>query len=332
MKKLSFFFACIVLTFTSCKNDDDVMVPQCISPINLSETNLSFDTVTLNWDDLNDVDSFTVEYGLSGFEQGSGTSVETSVNTLTITGLTANTGYDYYVQASCDVSNVSLWSDVKSFTTLAPPVIPQFLTNLTELNLFSGDLSDLNPTPYAFEYELSSPLFSDYSHKHRFIALPLGSTLEYQDDGLPIFPDNTVIVKTFFYNNDERDVSLGRKIIETRLLIKKEGNWETGDYKWNDEQTEATLDLDGSEVPITWIDAEGDTNNITYKIPSNTDCFTCHQTFNKVTPIGPKLRTLNFVKDGVNQLQEFIDQNYITGVSSSDAVGSLPVWNDDSFR
>ena len=142
------------------------MVPQCISPINLVETNLTFDSVTLSWDNLNEVNANTVEYGLSGFEQGSGTSVDVSENTLSITGLTANTSYDYYVQTSCDVSNVSLWSDVKSFTTMASPVVPQFLTNLTQLNLFSGDLSDLNPTPYAFEYELSTPLFSDYSHKH----------------------------------------------------------------------------------------------------------------------------------------------------------------------
>ncbi|MDT0559082.1 fibronectin type III domain-containing protein [Ichthyenterobacterium sp. W332] len=331
MKKFNFFICLFALVLISCGDDDDAMVPQCVNPINLEESNITFDSVALSWDDLNNTNSFTVEYGLSGFEQGSGTTINSTENSLLLTGLTANTTYDYYVQTSCDVSNVSLWSEVKSFTTLASPVIPQFLTNLSDLNLFSGNLADLTPTPYAFEYELSTPLFSDYAHKHRFIALPIGTTLGYEDDGLPIFPDNTVIAKTFFYNNDERNLSLGRKIIETRLLIKIEGSWETADYKWNDAQTDAVLDFDGSVVPITWIDAEGDINNLNYEIPSNTDCFTCHQTFNEITPIGPRLRTLNFVKNGVNQLQQFIDENYITGISSSDNVSALPVWTDDSY-
>lgn len=320
-----------MLTLTSCAKDEDDMIPQCAIPNNLTETDITFESAILSWSDLNESESFTIEYGLSGFEQGTGTTSDITESTIMLSGLTANTTYDYYVQATCSTSNVSLWSGVKSFTTQAPPVVPQLLANLSSLNLFSGDLASLTPSPYAFEYDLSTPLFSDYAHKHRIIALPIGSTMEYQDNGLPIFPENTVIAKTFYYNNDERDLSLGRVIIETRILIKRNGEWETGDYKWNDEQTEAVLDFDGSEVPITWIDADGDTNNITYQIPSNTDCFTCHQINDTATPIGPKLRTLNFEKDGVNQLQEFIDQNLISGLSSSSEVTSLPDWTDESF-
>jgi len=331
MKKLSLFLCVIMLTLTSCGNDDDAMTPQCIAPINLNATDLTSNSSTVQWDDLNDAVSYTVEYGISGFEQGSGTSVMTTESSLILNGLSANTTYDFYVQASCDATSISLWSETGSFTTLAEPVVAQFLTNLSELNLFVGNLADLTPSPYAFEYALSTPLFSDYSHKQRLIALPIGTTMTYADDGLPIFPDGALIAKTFFYNNDERDLSLGRQIIETRILIKRNGEWETGDYKWNEAQTDALLDYDGSELPITWIDMDGDTNNITYKIPSNTDCFTCHQTNDNVTPIGPKLRTLNFNRDGSNQLQDFIDANYISGLTSSESVGSLPNWEDDSY-
>ncbi|WP_353780163.1 hypothetical protein [Winogradskyella sp. 3972H.M.0a.05] len=331
MKKLGLFLCMMALILSSCSEDDDVITPQCTIPFNLSETDITSNAATLQWDDSNDTGSFSIEYGVSGFAQGTGTIVNSSEAMLALSGLTANTTYDYYVQTTCDATSISLWSDVKSFTTLPNPVIPQLLTNLSELNLFNGDLADLTPSIYAFEYKLSTPLFSDYAHKQRIMALPIGTTLEYEDDGLPIFPEGTLIAKTFFYNNDERDLSLGRQIIETRVLILRDGNWETGDYKWNAEQTDAVLDFDGSTVPITWIDADGDTNNISYEIPSNTDCFTCHQTFDAVTPIGPKLRTLNFDIDGVNQLQDFIDANYISGLASSETVSSLPNWEDDSF-
>ena len=331
MKKLALFLCAFTLLLTSCSNDEDDVVPSCEIPGNLNATDITHNAATLDWSVAFEVLSFSIEYGVSGFERGTGTTVSSTDSTIDISNLAANTTYDFYVQTSCDATSVSLWSEVKSFTTLPELVVSQFMPNLSELNLFIGDLADLNPTIYAFEYELSTPLFSDYAHKHRIIALPLGTTMTYTDDGLPDFPEGTVIAKTFYYNNDERDLSLGRQIIETRILLKRNGLWETGDYKWNDDQTDAVLDGDGSTVPISWIDIDGETNNISYEIPSNTDCFTCHQTFGDVTPIGPKLRTLNFDIEGSNQLQKFIDSNYISGLTSATSVTSLPNWEDTSF-
>ncbi len=210
-------------------------------------------------------------------------------------------------------------------------VIPEFLTNLSELNLFVGDLSNLNFTSKAFQYELSSVLFTDYAHKQRIIALPNGTSMNYVDDGFPNFPDNTVIAKTFYYNNDETNESLGRSIIETRILIKKNGTWELGNYKWNESQTDATLDTAGGDIPVSWVDSEGETNNITYKIPSSEDCFTCHNNAGNRTPIGPKLRTMNFNVNGSNQLQQFINNQYLSGIVSSDEVGSLPNYENTSL-
>lgn len=212
-----------------------------------------------------------------------------------------------------------------------PQVIAEFRPNLSELNLFTGDLSDLNISPAAFEYKLNTELFTDYAHKQRIIALPEGSQMQYDGDGLPIFPDNTVIAKTFYYNIDERDLTLGRRIIETRLLIKINGVWQTGDYKWTEDQTEAVLDLNGSTVAVNWTDATGTMQTIDYEIPSNTDCFTCHSSYNNVTPIGPKLRNLNFDISGSNQLQVLINSNYITGLDSASDTGSIVDWEDTSL-
>lgn len=211
-----------------------------------------------------------------------------------------------------------------------PEVVAEFRANLTELNLFTGNLSELNITPKAFVYNLSTTLFSDYAHKQRIIALPNDAKMEYNGDGLPVFPEGTLIAKTFYYNNDERDLSLGRRIIETRVLIKTNGEWQSGDYRWNDSQTEATLDLEGGSVPVSWIDAEGNTNSTNYTIPSDAQCITCHSSYERLTPIGPKLRNLNFEINGTNQLQQFINDQKLEGLTSTASVNSLPNWENSS--
>ena len=328
MKKLTL----LILTFfvvLSCNNDDDT-VAACLEITNVTANSITTSSAIINWTDPNEASSYIVEYGESGFVLGSGSTIDATSSSVTLSSLEAETTYDVYIIAICSTNNTSLHSDVLSFTTETLPVVPEFRPNLSELNLFSGNLGDLNISSKAFKYELNTQLFTDYAHKQRLIALPENTTLQYDGDGLPIFPDNTVIAKTFYYNVDERDLSLGRIIIETRVLIKINGLWETGDYKWNAAQNEATLDLNGSIVPVTWIDVEGTTNSSNYKIPSNTDCFTCHNTYDVTTPIGPKLRNMNFVVNGVNQLDNFINNQHLTGVSSSSEVSSIVNWQDTS--
>ncbi|MFC0602940.1 fibronectin type III domain-containing protein [Winogradskyella pulchriflava] len=320
-----------VFILFSCSNDDDDTVEACVEATNIRANNITTTSATISWDDANEAGSYTIEYGLSGFTVGSGTTVNASLTSTELLNLAPETTYDVYVQVDCSSNNSSLYSEVLSFTTATLPVIPEFRPNLSELNLFSGDLSDLNISSKAFEYQLSTQLFTDYAHKQRIIALPENTSLVFDGDGLPIFPDNTVIAKTFYYNADERDLALGRTILETRILIKINGTWETGDYKWNAEQTEAVLDLTGSTVPVTWIDESGTTNSINYEIPSNTDCFTCHSSFGNVVPIGPKLRSMNFDINGVNQLNQFISNGYLTGVDNSSSVRGFPNWEDTSL-
>ena len=155
--------------------------------------------------------------------------------------------------------------------------------------------------------------------------------MEYDGDGLPNFPDNTVIAKTFYYNEDDGNPSLGQIIIETRVMIKINGTWEFGNYVWNDTQTEAVLDNNGSVTPISWIDAEGNTRNANYEIPSGQDCFTCHQSFGNSTLIGPKLRSMNFDIAGVNQLQTMISNGHLTNVTDVSSISALPNWEDTSL-
>ena len=85
-----------------------------VSTINL-QTATTTTSVTLNWGTTTSA-SYDVEYGPIGFVQGSGTIVSTPTNSISITGLSASTLYDFYVRSNCGATQSS-WSTANSFTT-----------------------------------------------------------------------------------------------------------------------------------------------------------------------------------------------------------------------
>lgn len=194
------------------------------------------------------------------------------------------------------------------------------------MQLFRGNLGELAPYPTTHEYSLSTPLYSDYAYKFRTISLPEGAQMSLDGNGLLQFPDNTVITKTFYYWNDERNHAMGRKLIETRLLIKKNGVWSMGNYLWNEEQTEATFSNSAPTVPVEWIDSNGGaTQNVNYQVPFTVNCTQCHNVNDTPIPIGPKARNLNITYNGENQLQYFMDKGLLVNSSLSE-IDMLPTW------
>lgn len=337
MKRL--LIAALLSSFLiSCMSDDDeIIVAVCETPMNINVQSITDSSALISWTN-NNTSSWSdntlntqvvVEFGPSGFQPGSGISIPAAGNSLMLQNLSATTSYDFYVTAMCTVNNVSLTSNLESFTTDYKPVVSEFLPNLSQLNLFVGDIANLQLSPKVFEYTLSTPLFTDYAHKLRIIGLPSGKALEYKDDGFPIFPTGTVIAKTFYYNLDETDPNSEKHIIETRILIKKAAEWEIGNYVWNEEMTEAYLDDEQHDVKVDFRNENGDLMAVDYVVPAGFDCTKCHSNSGNVTPIGPKLRTMNFDVDGVNQLQKFIDAGHLINSPQPASIAMLPDWEDE---
>ncbi|MBG00632.1 MAG: hypothetical protein CMI36_16705 [Owenweeksia sp.] len=93
--------------------------PACADPANLGAFNISDVSVDVYWKDLvGNAANWNVEYGPTGFTQGTGTSVASANDTTALTGLTAATTYDFYVQADCGGA-ISNWVGPFTFTTAA---------------------------------------------------------------------------------------------------------------------------------------------------------------------------------------------------------------------
>lgn len=205
---------------------------------------------------------------------------------------------------------------------------------LSEFNFFKGAMADLSPVDGVLPYDLNTPLFSDYAEKARFVWVPEGQSANYTIEHVIDFPKGTVLIKNFFYNHDDRDISLGRKIVETRLLINHGDEWKALGYIWNEDQTDAKYEIIGGIKDISWIDESGDTQNINYIIPNKNQCKNCHAYKGVQKPIGPKVRNLNkdftYIDGNKNQLLKWHESGILNGYNANDNHPAVVVWDDTS--
>ncbi len=212
---------------------------------------------------------------------------------------------------------------------------------LSDYHFFEGDIKDLSPSLDVLPYEPASSLFSDYAHKKRFIWMPKETHATYNgDDNVFEFPIGAVIIKTFYY--DHVQPSNTTKRVETRLLIRKSTGWNAYTYVWNQDQSDAILESTGNgvHIPITWVDDDGTTKNVSYGVPSQTECITCHkinlnQTGEITIPIGPKPQNLNTIfnysSGAENQITKWKSVGYLgNDVPELSAIHSTIDWRDTS--
>ena len=100
---------------------DDVnvtLIPACPCPTHVVVTNIYKDSAVIAWTERGPATEWILEYGPSGFTLGTGTTIQTTQNPFTLTGLYANTGYDVYVRSNCGGGELSDWEEkYASFTT-----------------------------------------------------------------------------------------------------------------------------------------------------------------------------------------------------------------------
>ncbi|WP_343670582.1 hypothetical protein [Chitinophaga sp.] len=153
----------------------------------------------------------------------------------------------------------------------------------------------------AVPYTVATPLFSDYTDKDRMISIPFDKKIIITDNGLPQFPDGTVLFKTF---------SRAGVKIETRVLLKTATSWEAGTYVWDDAQQDAYLSR-GREKKFKG-----------YIVPGIKQCHSCHG--KDIRPIGFKARNVYY------QLPFFVQAGILKAPDMT-SLSPLPDWQDSTI-
>ncbi|WP_343689963.1 hypothetical protein [Chitinophaga sp.] len=169
------------------------------------------------------------------------------------------------------------------------------------LLLLTALLPRLSDYPSSIPYEVATSLFSDYTDKARSIHIPPHQKIIIIDNGLPQFPEGTILFKTFSQQGIK---------IETRVLIKTAQNWEAGTYIWDVAQQDAYLTKGREKRPSG------------YTIPTIRQCHSCHG--KDLQPIGVKARNI------YHQIPSFIQAGLLEAPDLTN-VSPLPNWQDTTW-
>ncbi len=221
---------------------------------------------------------------------------------------------------------------------------------LSEWGILTTHGGELGFNDQVTAYELNMPLFSDYALKLRTVWMPAGTSARYADAREFDFPVGTIISKTFHYEKadgwgdgsfsvvrSDREAMLDAKgrldlddyvLIETRLLVRYEDGWRAFPYVWNEQQTDAILELAGDVREITLAAADRSAD-IVYVVPDANQCGGCHTPDHgakELRPIGPKAwqlnREYNYRAGRQNQLEYWSAKGLLHGVSPAPPEGA----------
>lgn len=146
---------------------------------------------------------------------------------------------------------------------------------LSETGAFE-DLATLTVAAGLLPYEVQNPLWSDGAHKQRWIAVPPDARIGFADSEPWSFPEGTVLAKHFSVALDERDREQLHHL-ETRFLVAAaDGEFYGLVYKWEEDQSDARLLVEGAEENLEIVAADGSLRQQTYSYPSQSSCGACH--------------------------------------------------------
>jgi len=117
-----------VIDGNGCSDEATTTVVVIDDLTDFTATNITSESADLSW--ISSVVDFEIEWGESGFAQGTGNLVSTTDNPYTLSGLGPSTAYECYVRQGCGGGTFSDWIGPVTFTTaLAAGDILMYLPN-----------------------------------------------------------------------------------------------------------------------------------------------------------------------------------------------------------
>ncbi|WP_298860736.1 PQQ-dependent sugar dehydrogenase [uncultured Gimesia sp.] len=179
---------------------------------------------------------------------------------------------------------------------------PDFPTQLSQTGLFQSTAAH-EIAPGVIPYSINAPAWADHATGERFVALPPETTIAISKKGIWNFPKDSVLMKTISLETELGNPQSSRRL-ETQLLHFNGARWMGYSYRWNEEQTDATLVAPEGETLKFEVSTQTKPvkkHQTEWHIPSRTECAVCH------TPYQNHLSVLSFDEAQLNRSQKYGD-------------------------
>ena len=146
---------------------------------------------------------------------------------------------------------------------------------LADTGVFS-DLIALTPNPGILPYEVNVPFWSDHALKKRWFSVPHPNALiGFHPTDPWTFPEGTVWIKHFELEMTNGVAESARRL-ETRILVKNTNGVYGLTYRWDRNQTNATLVDDAGLEEDLLVQDGGIVRTQVWHYPSRMECLLCH--------------------------------------------------------
>jgi cytochrome c553 len=133
-------------------------------------------------------------------------------------------------------------------------------------------------------FEVNAPLWTDGAFKQRYVAMPAGSSIVYDDTAdTYAYPDRAMVIKNFSVDTIPGNPA-SRILFETRFsgvrIVAGKEKWYLWTYHWRLDQTDADLVVDVGENATVRVYRNGANQPPfmkKWRFPSKAQCAACHR-------------------------------------------------------
>lgn len=148
------------------------------------------------------------------------------------------------------------------FLVLAPALgAAELPERLSQTGLYT-DIATKQVASGILAFTPQYPLWSDGARKHRWIALPPGTSIDASDPDAWVFPLGTRLWKEFAFE----------RRVETRYIELTADGWVFATYHWLADESDAVLAAKFGERGVYELPGGG-----SYDLPARSDCRACHE-------------------------------------------------------
>lgn len=187
-------------------------------------------------------------------------------------------------------------------------------------------------------FDVNTPLWTDGAAKSRYVVVPPGTSIAYNDTADTYgYPDHAMVIKNFAVDTVAGDPST-RLLVETRFTaVRKAGTvekWYLFTYRWRTDQSDADLVPDSgisAIVPVHRAGAASPAFQKKWRFPSVAQCAACHRNGIKQgrTVLAFFTAQLNRplgTDPSINQLTRFFDIGLLTSAGPRPDFTRSPRW------